>query len=330
MINKDVKVIIILGVAITAAMSIICLFIEPVCAIITLLLGAIITGIFALYTKKRYNKLNELNNYLSAVCSGDFDLKIAENTEGELSILSNNLYKVITILKTQNEMLIKDKTYLADSLADISHQLKTPLTSMMVMTDLIKENGQPEKRDEFLSIIEGQLDKMKWLITNLLKLSRLDAGTVEFKSEPFSIKNAVEQSLNPFLVTLELKQIELLNNAEDFTVTGDEGWTVEAIENIIKNCIEHTDKNGRLTISSKGTNLYTSLIITDSGCGIEPEDLPHIFERFYQGKNAHCESVGIGLALAKTIFEKERATITVNSKIGVGSEFEIRFYNTIV
>ena len=227
-------------------------------------------------------------------------------------------------------MLIKDKTYLADSLADISHQLKTPLTSMMVMTDLIKENGQPEKRDEFLSIIEGQLDKMKWLITNLLKLSRLDAGTVEFKTEPFSIKNAVEQSLNPFLVTLELKQIELLNNAEDFTVTGDEGWTVEAIENIIKNCIEHTDKNGRLTISSKGTNLYTSLIITDSGCGIEPEDLPHIFERFYQGKNAHCESVGIGLALAKTIFEKERATITVNSEIGVGSEFEIRFYNAIV
>ena len=115
MINKDIKVTIILGVAITAAMSIICLFIEPVCAIITLLLGAIITGIFALYTKKRYNRLNELNNYLSAVCSGDFDLKIAENTEGELSILSNNLYKVITILRTQNEMLIKDKTYLADS-----------------------------------------------------------------------------------------------------------------------------------------------------------------------------------------------------------------------
>lgn len=330
MINKDVKIIIILGVAITAVMSIICLFIEPICAIITLLLGAIITGIFALYTKQRYNRLNELNNYLSAVCSGDFDLKIAENTEGELSILSNNLYKVITILKTQNEMLIKDKTYLADSLADISHQLKTPLTSMMVMTDLIKENGQPEKRDEFLSIIEGQLDKMKWLITNLLKLSRLDAGTVEFKNETFSIKNAVEQSINPFLVTLELKQIELLNNADDFTVTGDEGWTVEAIGNIIKNCIEHTDKNGRLTISSTGTNLYTSIVITDNGCGIEAEDLPHIFERFYQGKNAHNESVGIGLALAKAVFEKERATITVNSEIGVGSEFEIRFYNAIV
>lgn len=330
MINKDVKIIIILGIAITAVMSIICLFIEPICAIITLLLGAIITGIFALYTKQRYKRLNELNNYLSAVCSGDFDLKIAENTEGELSILSNNLYKVITILKTQNEMLIKDKTYLADSLADISHQLKTPLTSMMVMTDLIKENGQPEKRDEFLSIIEGQLDKMKWLITNLLKLSRLDAGTVEFKNEPFSIKNAVEQSINPFLVTIELKQIELLNNADDFTVTGDEGWTVEAIGNIIKNCIEHTDKNGRLTISSTGTNLYTSIVITDNGCGIEAEDLPHIFERFYQGKNAHNESVGIGLALAKAVFEKERATITVNSEIGIGSEFEIRFYNAIV
>ena len=314
----------------TIILSAVCLLIEPVCALITLLLGGVLTGVFVWQTKKRYNKLSDLNNYLSAVCSGNYDLKISENTEGELSILSNNLYKVITILKSQNEMLIADKTYLADSLADISHQLKTPLTSMMVMTDLLKENNQPEKRDEFLSIIEGQLDKMKWLITNLLKLSKLDAGTADFKREPFLIKVVIEQSIKPFLVTLDLKQIELINSVEDFTFTGDDGWTAEAFGNIIKNCIEHTDKNGRLEILSSRTSLYNSIIIRDNGCGIAKEDLPHIFERFYHGKNSHSDSVGIGLALAKTVLEKERATVAVKSEVGVGSEFEIRFYNAIV
>lgn len=330
MINKDLKIILILGAVFTIILSAVCLLIEPVCALITLLLGGVLTGVFVWQTKKRYNKLSELNNYLSAVCSGNYDLKISENTEGELSILSNNLYKVITILKSQNEMLIADKTYLADSLADISHQLKTPLTSMMVMTDLLKENNQPEKRDEFLSIIEGQLDKMKWLITNLLKLSKLDAGTADFKREPFSIKVVIEQSIKPFLVTLDLKQIELINSVEDFTFTGDDGWTAEAFGNIIKNCIEHTDKNGRLEILSSRTSLYNSIIIRDNGCGIANEDLPHIFERFYHGKNSHSDSVGIGLALAKTVLEKERATVAVKSEVGVGSEFEIRFYNAIV
>ena len=330
MINKDLKITLILGMVLTIILSAVCLLIEPVCALITLLLGGVLTGVFVWQTKKRYNKLSDLNNYLSAVCSGNYDLKISENTEGELSILSNNLYKVITILKSQNEMLIADKTYLADSLADISHQLKTPLTSMMVMTDLLKENNQPEKRDEFLSIIEGQLDKMKWLITNLLKLSKLDAGTADFKREPFSIKVVIEQSIKPFLVTLDLKQIELINSVEDFTFTGDDGWTAEAFGNIIKNCIEHTDKNGRLEILSSRTSLYNSIIIRDNGCGIANEDLPHIFERFYHGKNSHSDSVGIGLALAKTVLEKERATVAVKSEVGVGSEFEIRFYNAIV
>lgn len=330
MINKDLKIILILGAVFTIILSAVCLLIEPVCALITLLLGGVLTGVFVWQTKKRYNKLSDLNNYLSAVCSGNYDLKISENTEGELSILSNNLYKVITILKSQNEMLIADKTYLADSLADISHQLKTPLTSMMVMTDLLKENNQPEKRDEFLSIIEGQLDKMKWLITNLLKLSKLDAGTADFKREPFSIKVVIEQSIKPFLVTLDLKQIELINSVEDFTFTGDDGWTAEAFGNIIKNCIEHTDKNGHLEILSSRTSLYNSIIIRDNGCGIAKEDLPHIFERFYHGKNSHSDSVGIGLALAKTVLEKERATVAVKSEVGVGSEFEIRFYNAIV
>ncbi len=328
--DKGFKGIVALGIVFTILLSAVCLFIEPVCAVICLTLGTAVTGAFICFTKSRYNKLNELNNYLSLVCAGDFDLDIADNTEGELSILKNNLYKVIVLLRSQNELLKKDKLYLADSLADISHQLKTPLTSMMVMTDLLKNEEDTIRSKEFIEIIENQLDKMKWLITNLLKLSKLDAGTVDFKYEEFSIKNSLEQSIKPFLVTMDLKGISYINCAQDFTINGDIKWTAEAFENIIKNCIEHTDNGGELIISTKNNNLYNSIIISDNGCGIAKEDLPHIFERFYHGKNSSSDSVGIGLALAKAVFEKENGKITVTSEISKGSQFEIKFYKAIV
>lgn len=330
MINKDIKKILIICSAVTIVLSVVCAFFHPVCSILCLILGITTTIVFYACTKKRYEKLNELNNYLSFVQSGNYDLDIDNNTEGELSILKNNLYKIITTLRTQNEMLKKDKVYLADSLADISHQLKTPLTSMMVMTDLIKESELDEKNQEFISIIENQLEKMRWLILNLVKLSKLDAGTVEFKHELVPIKNVIDESVKPFLVMLDLKGILLNNNVNDFSFLGDRNWTVEAFENILKNCIEHTDKNGELSISGKSTNIYDSVVIKDNGCGIAPEDVPHIFERFYHGKNSSGDSVGIGLALAKMVFEKEKASISVESTLGQGTTFEIRFYKAIV
>lgn len=330
MINRDVKLTLLIGIALTIVMSLICLLVEPWCSMICFLLGVSVTGVFFYVTKKRYEKLGELNVYLSLVCSGKYDLDISDNTEGELSILKNNLYKVIALLRTQNEMLEKDRIYLADSLADISHQLKTPLTSMMVMTDLLKTEQPADKKSEFIDIIESQLDKMKWLITNLLKLSKLDADTAEFNTEEFSIKSVLCDSLKPFLLTLDLKGISLVNNAENFLIKGDVNWTIEAFENIIKNCIEHTGKNGVLHIETKRTSIYDTVIIKDNGCGIAKEDLPHIFERFYHGKNSSSDSVGIGLALAKTVFEKEHAVITVTSEEDVGTEFEIRFYKAIV
>ena len=330
MINKDIKIITLLGISLTVILSLVCAFIEPWCALVCAVLGISLTAVFLYYTKKRYEKLSELNNYLSLVCSGKYNMDIGDNAEDELSILKNNLYKVITILRSQNEALQKDKVYLADALADISHQLKTPLTSMMVMTDLLKEDGNEEKRGEFISIIEAQLEKIRWLILNLLKLSKLDAGTIEFKDENVSVKKVIDESVKPFLLTFDLKGIEFVNTAEDFTFKGDEKWTAEAVGNIIKNCIEHTDKNGALKISTTSTNIYDALIISDNGCGISGEDLPHIFERFYHGKNSSADSVGIGLALAKSVVEKERGTITVSSQEGNGSTFEIRFYKSIV
>lgn len=330
MINKDAKITALLGIGITAILSIICFIINVWAGAFCLVLGIALTGVYFYNIKKRNDKINELNNYLSLMCSGNFDLDIMDNSEGEMSILKNNLYKIMTLLKTQNEQLNTDKLYLADSLADISHQLKTPLTSMMVMSDLLKDEKNEDKRNEFLSIIEVQLDKMKWLITNLLKISKLDAGTTEFKHEKFNISPVLEKSLKPFYVTCDIREIEIDNEINDFEFVGDDSWTGEAIENIIKNCIEHTENNGTIKFFSERTNVYNSLFIQDNGCGIAKEDLPHIFERFYHGKNSSSESVGIGLALAKTVLEKEKGDIIVKSELGKGSIFELRFYKAIV
>ena len=286
--------------------------------------------IFAVVTKRRYKNLNDLNDYLSLVCKGIYDMNIDDNTEGELSILKNNLYKVITLLQSQNEYLKNDKLYLADSIADISHQLKTPLTSMMVMCELLENEESPDKRQEFVAVINNQLSKMKWLITNILKISKLDADATEFKREEVSISKVLDDSLKPFVLTAELKNIVIQNGANDFVFNGDESWTVEAVSNIVKNCLEHTNDGGKIIIASGSTNLYNKLTISDNGCGIAEEDLPHIFERFYHGKNSSKDSVGIGLALAKTVFEKENASVSVESKQGRGSVFEIRFYKSIV
>lgn len=328
--DREIRIILIVSSVLTAVLSVICAFFSEICAVLCLALGIILIIIFTVVTKRRYKNLNDLNDYLSLVCKGIYDMNIDDNTEGELSILKNNLYKVITLLQSQNEYLKNDKLYLADSIADISHQLKTPLTSMMVMCELLENEESPDKRQEFVSVINNQLSKMKWLITNILKISKLDADATEFKREEVSILSVLDDSLKPFALTAELKNIAIQNGANDFVFNGDESWTVEAVSNIVKNCLEHTNDGGKITIASDSTNLYNKLTISDNGCGIAEEDLPHIFERFYHGKNSSKDSVGIGLALAKTVFEKENASVTVESEQGRGSVFEIRFYKSVV
>lgn len=330
MINKDIKIIVLVGIFGTIVATVVTLYFNVVCSVVTFLLGVILTLTFYIVTKKRYKKIADLNNYLSLVCAGNYLIDIKDNTEGELSILKNNLYKVIVLLRSKNELLEKDKIYLADSLADISHQLKTPLTSLMVMVDLLKNEKNIDKQKEFISIIEIQISKIKWLVENLLKLSKLDAGTIKFKKEKIDVLSVITKSLSPFLVQMEMKNISLETTINDFSFTGDLNWTSEAVENIIKNCIEHTADYGKLNIETGVTNIYSYIKITDNGCGIKKKDLPHIFERFYQGENSSKESVGIGLALAKTIVENQGGTIDVTSEENVGTEFIIKFNKMVV
>ncbi len=328
--NKEFFIPVIMGVAVTAATSIIMLFMNKSGAIICAALGIILIAIFCFYTNRRYRAISDLNDYLLLVCSGNYDLALEDNTEGELSILQNNLLKVISQLKTQNEVIAADKTYLADSLADISHQLKTPLTSMLVVSELLENETDADKRKEFTDIINIQCKKMSWLIQTLLKLSKLDAGTIEIGTDEIEIRDVIDESLKPFLLTLDLRNITVEKNTSDFTFTGDRAWSAEALQNIIKNCIEHTPDGGALSIRTDETTVFSRIVISDNGCGIAKEDLPHVFERFYHGKNSSAESVGIGLALSKTILNKENASVTVKSTEGEGTEFEIKFYKSVV
>lgn len=314
----------------TVLCFLICLFISTACAFISLALGIILSVVFYVFTKQRYRKIEELNDYLSEVCSGNYELAVNDNAEGELSILKNNLYKVMILLRTASEDAKKDKLYLADSLADISHQLKTPLTSMMIITEVLQDEKDEEKRAGFIRIIEEQLEKMKWLITTLLKLSKLDADTADFNMKTLNCADIIDRSINPFLVQAEIRKIKISKHVNPFIFTGDENWSVEALENIIKNCLEHTSDGGTLNINTNSTTIYNEIEISDNGSGIAKEDLPHIFERFYHGKNSSAESVGIGLALSKAVFSKENANIDVKSKEGIGTKFTIRFYKFVV
>lgn len=283
-----------------------------------------------LILKAMYPDIEELNTYLEKVLSDDDPPEILDIEEGELSILKSNIYKVTTKLKYQKELLKQDKVTLATAMADISHQLKTPLTSMMVMNDLLKSEEDMEKREEFLKTQSDQLDRMNWLIQTLLKLSKLDAGSILLTKGDIPAGELIKEIMKPFEIQLEIKNISFVNEIPDVFVMCDKNWTVEAIQNIVKNCIEHMDEGGSLKVSVMDTNIFSQILISDTGCGIAAEDIPHVFERFYRGKNAGKDSVGIGLALAKTIIENQHGEICVRSEEGQGSIFDIKLYKTII
>lgn len=329
--NKEFRNMIIFGSAVTL-LATACgfVFLGIKTGILVLLTGLVLLAVFIFYTRKRYKKIVELNDYLVRVLAENDNDEILDQEEGELSILKTNIYKTTSTLKFQKELLSDDKKNLAAAIADISHQLKTPLTSMMVMNDLLVDEQDENKRTEFLQTQSSQLNRMNWLIQTLLKLSKLDAGTIVLKKEDVSTVELIEEAVKPFGIQFDLRNIKFKSDISDLIIRCDKNWTVEAVQNIIKNCIEHMDDGGELSVTMVDTNIFTQLTIRDTGCGIAAEDIPHIFERFYKGKNAGKDSVGIGLALSKSIIEGEQGEITVESTEGVGTKFIIKFYKTLI
>jgi len=293
----------------------------------TIIVFIALVTVFLIFLSRRYRTVSELNDYAVRIASGEQSLDIRDNGEGEFSILKNEIYKITTMLREQSATLKRDKLKLADSIADISHQLKTPLTSLSMMTDLLMDEPSEKMRAEFLERIRSQLDRMEWLVASLLKLSKLDAGTIIMKREPFAVSSLIRRVLDTLAIPIETRQLQVhVENGPDVEIIGDLEWTAEAVINILKNGIEHTPEHGLIRIAWEANPIFTRITIADNGQGIDAQDLPYIFNRFYKGKNAGKDSVGIGLAMAHEIVKRQNGDITVRSAPGAGTSFFITFY----
>ena len=298
-------------------------------AIATLMVCTILNVLHFGNTFKRYQRIQQLSTDINHILHEDAHISFDKYEEGELAILESEVQKMVVRLREQQSQLLEDKRYLADSIADISHQIRTPLTSINLLISFLSEPGiTEEKRQKTIRELYELLSRIDWLITTLLKISKLDAGTIQLKQEEMMMKKLIKQSVEPLLVPIELRGQELQMEASG-QFMGDINWTSEALGNIVKNCMEHTPAGGKLHISATENALYQEIIIEDTGCGIAAEDLPHIFERFYKGKNSNDKSFGVGLALARGIINSQNGTIKVENKKEGGAKFTLRFYKEL-
>ena len=266
--------------------------------LIILLFSILWMTIIILYLRKRDKKIQQITNYINQIKNKKYDLNIEENTEDELSNLKNELYKITIMLKEESEISKKDKENLKMSVEDISHQLKTPLTSITIMLDNLKDNPNMEEKtkQKFIFEISKQVEWINWLVISMLKLSKLDANVVQFYDEKINLKKFIGEIIKNLEIPIEVKnQKIIIDGDENVSFIGDYKWQQEAITNIIKNCIEHNENNGTIYINYEENSLFTKITIRDEGEGIPKEDLKHIFERFYKGKNSSENSVGMDL-----------------------------------
>ena len=295
---------------------------------IILIFSAIIIIVFVLYNKRQKSKIKEITNYIEQINNKNYALDIQDNNEDELSVLKNELYKITVMLKEQAENSAKDKINLKNSLEDISHQLKTPLTSITIMLDNILDSPDMDlqTRNEFIKDIYREIANIKFLVQNLLILSKFDANTITFNEKEEKLEDIIEEAKQNVASICDLKNIQIIvEGKEDAKTTCDLKWQVEAITNILKNCAEHSNNNTKINVLYSENNMYSEIVIKDEGSGIDQKDLKHIFERFYKGKNSDKDSIGIGLSLAKTIIEKDNGFITVVSELGKGTTFNIKY-----
>ena len=285
--------------------------------------------IFLRYNRNKDRKLNEITKYIEEINNRNYRLDIDDNTEDELSILKNEVYKTTVTLKEIAENSVKDKLNLKESLSDISHQLKTPLTSITIMLDNILDNSEMDydTRIDFIKDIKKQIVSINFLINSLLKLSKLDANSINFINKEEYIEEIVNEVVKNVSVLCDLKNVKInISGDKESKIYCDKKWQIEALTNILKNAVEASKENSIVYIKFEQNKIYSKIEIIDYGAGIDKDDLPYIFERFYKCKNSSDESVGIGLALSKAIIEKNNGNISVNSELNEGTKFIIRYF----
>ena len=330
--NPEIKKMAVSYLLFTAAAVLSSLAVGPLTSLCVLIVCIIAAAFFLFFTGRRYQKIADLSFRIDELLHGAADLCISPDQEGELAILSSEICKLTVCLREQADLLERDRAYLSSSLADISHQIRTPLTSVrLLLSDLMKEGASEKQKEASFREIGRLLSRIEWLITALLKISRLESGTVSFKKLSVSVRELIAQALEPLAVPLDLKGISVhLSIGSSVAYEGDFHWSVEAFSNLLKNCMEHTPEGGNMTVEASENPLYTEILIFDDGPGIAAEDLPHLFERFYKGKDSGSENAGIGLALSRMIIARQNGIITAENRKSGGAQFLIRFYKGVI
>lgn len=301
-------------------------WIHPAAGIAALISAAAFWAAFFVFTRERYKKIADISEQIDLVLHNEDAVFISEQEEGELAVLKSEIRKMTFCIREQNEALKKEKKNLADSLADIAHQLRTPLTSANMTLSLLKSNPDPTEQRVLLRETERLFTQMDWLLTSLLKLSRLDAGVVVFQKEQIAVDELINSVIQMFQITLELHNISLsVEIPKGVILQADFRWLSEAVQNILKNCMESAGDDGKIEIVCVDNPLYTEITIHDNGRGFQKEDMANLFNRFYRGKNTDTAGYGIGLALSKTIIVRQGGTVTAKNHPKGGAVFAIRF-----
>ena len=277
--------------------------------------------------KRKEKEINEVIKIIEEINNKNYSFKMKDINEEDLSLLKNEIYKTTIMLNEISEISKKDKKELEESLEDISHQLKTPLTSILIMIDTLLDDEDMDQntREDFLRNMKREVMNINFLVKSILKLSRLDTNTVKFISKKESVKEIINEAILNVSLLSDLKNVKIETNLSDSFIICDYKWQIEALTNILKNSIEHSYENNKVLIESSENNAYVKIIIKDFGTGIAKEDINHIFERFYKGKDSDYDSIGIGLALSKSIIEKQNGKISVASSDD-GTTFTIKYF----
>lgn len=293
--------------------------------------GTVLVSVSVFFSALRYKKISEMSSIIDKVLHSGKNIPVSETYEGELGVLSSEIHKMTVKITEQSEQLLADKIRLTNAIADIFHQLRTPLTSMNIAAAMLSdEEISYEKRVRLSHELKRQLERIQWLVESLLKLSKIDAGTAVFTCEKISVMELVRNASEPFEIPMELREQNFVTEISDESINADISWTTEAIGNILKNCMEHTHAEGTIKVTAEENALFTEIIISDTGDGFDADDIPYLFDRFFKGKNSVPESIGIGLALSRVIIAAQNGTIKAENSPEGGAKFTIRFYKGAV
>lgn len=324
--NKELRQFALVFAAIAAAAAALGFAANRQAGFLSIAFSVVYCIVFFIFTRARYLSIARISDEIDLVLHNADHLFIGESSEGELSILQSEIVKMTMRIREQNDALKSEKKHLADSLADIAHQMRTPLTSAGLILSLLENNPDEGERRLLIRETEELFVKMDWLLTSLLKLSRLDAGIVVFQKEPVEVADLIHDSVQPLQISMELHNVTVeLEVPEGIKIQGDKGWLSQAIQNILKNCMESTGNNGKIEIICTDNPLFTEISIHDSGKGFENEELHKLFERFYRGKSENAAGYGIGLALCRGIITRQGGTVTAKNHPSGGAVFFIRF-----